>query len=70
MHDYLNKGPPLVPLLSQMNPIHCLQSYFFNLYPTNAPDPFKSASYERSKWVRCVLRPFKSSEQSCTGLEL
>jgi len=24
-----------------------------NLYPTNAPDPFKSASYERTKWVRC-----------------
>jgi len=21
----------------------------FNLYPTNAPDPFKSASYERTK---------------------
>jgi len=24
-----------------------------NLYPMNAPDPFKSASYERTKWVRC-----------------
>jgi len=24
-----------------------------NLYPTNAPDPFKSASYECTKWVRC-----------------
>ena len=22
-----------------------------NLYPTNAPDPFKSASYESTKWV-------------------
>jgi len=25
----------------------------FNLYLTNAPDPFKSVSYERTKWVRC-----------------
>jgi len=25
----------------------------FNLYPMNAPDPFKSASYETTKWVRC-----------------
>jgi len=24
-----------------------------NLYRTNAPDPFKSASYKRTKWVRC-----------------
>ena len=24
-----------------------------NIYPTNAPDPFKSVSYERTKWVRC-----------------
>jgi len=24
----------------------------FNLYPMNAPDPFKSVSYERTKWVR------------------
>ena len=22
-------------------------------YPTNAPDPFKLASYEHTKWVRC-----------------
>jgi len=27
--------------------------HHFKLYPTNAPDPFKSVSYERSKWVRC-----------------
>ena len=25
----------------------------FNLNLTNAPDPFKSAPYERTKWVRC-----------------
>ena len=25
----------------------------FNLYRTNAPDPFKSVTYERTKWVRC-----------------
>ena len=24
-----------------------------NLYPANTPDPFKSVSYERTKWVRC-----------------
>jgi hypothetical protein len=24
-----------------------------NLYHTNAPDPFKSATYERTKWVHC-----------------
>ena len=24
-----------------------------NLYRMNAPDPFKSATYERTKWVRC-----------------
>jgi len=24
-----------------------------NLYPTNTPDPFKSASDEHTKWVRC-----------------
>jgi len=30
-----------------------LQRHLFNLYPTNAPDPFKSVSYERTKWVRC-----------------
>ena len=24
-----------------------------NLYLMNAPDPFKSATYERTKWVRC-----------------
>jgi len=28
-------------------------SSLFNLYPTNAPDPFNSASYERTIWVRC-----------------
>jgi len=26
---------------------------YINFYPTNAPDPFKSASYELTKWVRC-----------------
>jgi len=25
----------------------------FNLFPMNAPDPFKSASYESTKWVPC-----------------
>jgi len=24
-----------------------------NLYPMNASNPFKSASYKRTKWVRC-----------------
>jgi len=29
---------------------HCqLKGHLFNLYPTNAPDPFKSASYKRTK---------------------
>jgi len=27
--------------------------HMLNLYPTNAPDPFKSASEERTKWVHC-----------------
>jgi len=26
---------------------------YFNLYPANAPYPFKSASYKRTKWVCC-----------------
>ena len=26
---------------------------YIDLYPTNAPDPFKSASYERNKRLRC-----------------
>ena len=28
-------------------------SYCINLYPTNAPDPFKPALYERTISVRC-----------------
>jgi len=32
---------------------HSFHFLFLNPYPTNAPDPFKSASYERTKWVRC-----------------
>jgi len=31
--------------------MHRLSGNFY-VYPTNAPDPFKSASYERTKWVR------------------
>ena len=27
--------------------------WLFNFYPTNAPNPFKSVSYERTKQVRC-----------------
>ena len=34
-----------------------------NLYPTNAPSPFKSASDERTKSFKCPV-------QSCRGLEL
>ena len=30
-----------------------VQFAHINLYRTNAPDPFKSASYECTKWVRC-----------------
>ena len=28
-------------------------SQTLKLYPMNAPDPFNSASYERTMWVRC-----------------
>jgi hypothetical protein len=41
---------------------------YINLYPTNTPDPLKSASYERAR--PGVLWPFKCSIQSCRGLEL
>jgi hypothetical protein len=33
--------------------LDCRTSSSFNLYPTNAPDRFKSASYECTKSVRC-----------------
>ena len=39
-----------------------------NLHPTNTLDPFKSATYERTR--PSALRPFKRSIQPCTGLEL
>jgi len=35
----------------QVSIIHSL--HLVNLHLTNAPDPFKSASYEHTKWVRC-----------------
>jgi len=34
-----------------------------NCYPTNAPSPFKAASYERTKSFKCPIH-------SCRGLEL
>jgi hypothetical protein len=38
-------------------------STVINLYRTNAPSPFKSASYERTKSFKCPVH-------SCRGLEL
>ena len=41
---------------------------WLNLYPTNASNPLKSASYVHT-WPG-ALRPFKCSVQFCRGLEL
>jgi hypothetical protein len=47
---FLSVKPPLL-----RNIFRTLETLnrFINLYPTNAPDPFKSESYERNKWVSC-----------------
>jgi len=41
------------PPWQQTSRLVCAWTNPVNLYPTNAPDPFKSESYERTKWVRC-----------------
>jgi len=41
---------------------------YFNLYRTNTPNPFKSASYERT-WPSAQC-PFKCPVQSCRGSEI
>ena len=46
----------------------CYVTPKINLYLTNAPNPFKSASNKHTKFIG--LRPFKHSLQSCRGLEL
>jgi len=48
----LSQHPTLTPS-AYLTYLITINALFFNLYPANAPDPFKSASYERTKWVRC-----------------
>jgi len=54
----------VLPLSTIFFPYYLIKARF-NLYPTNAPDPFKSASYERTKLVRCGhLNPLHSHVQA------
>jgi hypothetical protein len=37
IHHQVHRNPPLVPILSQMNPIHSLLSYFLKIFPYHSP---------------------------------
>ena len=41
--------------------------FHFNLHPTNAPCPFKAASYERTKKFKCPVHSYRGLElQPCS----